>query len=257
MGIGAGIAVAGGLGLVGSYLSGSAQEDAASQYSDASAYANQLQYQMYQQNRADMMPWLTAGTGAVNQLSSLMQPGGQLYQTDFTPAMFKAGIDPAYNWDVSQGINALTAKSAAAGNYGSGNLGTALVDYGQNMASNEYQNAYNRWMIGQNALYNRLAGISGTGQTQSQALGNLGYNTASTMGANQLSGASALGAGQVGAANAWSGGLTNLGNQAMSGLGLYMNNQNQLALMNMMNQNSWGQGMYNYGASNDSGGGWY
>ncbi len=240
-----GAVIGGGLSYLASSNAADAQESAADTMAGASASASAQDWAMYQQNRKDMMPWLTQGTTAVNQLGALMAPGGQLYNTQFTPEMFKAGIDPAYAWDVNQGINALTAKSAAAGNYGSGNLGTALVDYGQNMASNEFQNAWNRWQQSQNTLYSRLAGLSGTGQAQSGAMANLGASTANAMGANMLTGASALGAGQVGAANTWSNAYNSIGNQLQSGVGMYMNNQNQLRLMDMLSQGMYGGAQYN------------
>jgi hypothetical protein len=149
--------------------------------------------------------------------------------------------DPGYQFRLNQGVDALTAAGAAGGYLGSGNLGTALVGYGQEMGSQEYANAYNRYMAENEAAYNRLAAISGTGQLSSQYLAGAGGTAAANMGNLAVGGANALAAGQVGSANAWAGGLNNIGNQAMSGLGTYLNyQQNQ----NMMNQWALQQGNY-------------
>lgn len=175
---------------------------------------------------------------------------GSLMDTGFSPEEFLANQDPGYEWRKQQGVNALMASGAASGMYGSGNLGTALVDYGQNQASAEYQNAYNRYMESQNTLYNRLAGLSGTGQVQSQALGNLGMTAASNIGNFGVQGANALAAGQVGAAQASAGGLTGVSNALTGGLGTYLNYQNQQQLLNLLqqrNQLPYGQTYNNYG----------
>lgn len=119
----------------------------------------------------------------------------------------------------------MTAGSAKAGNYGSGNLGTALTKYGQEMGSNEYANAYARWMD----LYNRLAGVSGTGQTTTQQVATMGANTATNMGNLIMAGGQAQASGLQGWQNTFGG----MQNQAMSGLGTYLKAQQQ---QNMMNQ---------------------
>jgi hypothetical protein len=155
--------------------------------------------------------------------------------------------DPGYKFRLEQGINALTAAGAAGGYLGSGNLGTALVGYGQEMGSQEYQNAYNRYMAENEALYNRLAGISGTGQTTSEYLAGAGGTAASNIGNLAVGGANALATGQTGAANAWAGGLYNIGSQAQAGLGTYLNYQQQQQMINAW-KNS--QGVSPYATSN-------
>ena len=110
-------------------------------------------------------------------------------------------MDPGYEFRKQEGINALAAAGAASGNYGSGNMGVALQDFGQNLASQEFQN-----------VYNRLAGMSGTGQVQSQAIGGLGVNTGNAM-ANYLNQAGQnIAQGGVAASNALIGGARNLEN---------------------------------------------
>ncbi len=117
------------------------------------------------------------------------------------PQDWRSLMDPGYNFRKQEGINALAAAGAASGNYGSGNMGVALQDFGQNLASQEFQN-----------VYNRLAGMSGTGQVQSQAIGGMGMNTGNVM-ANYLNQAGQnIAQGQVAGANSMIGGARNLEN---------------------------------------------
>jgi hypothetical protein len=168
------------------------------------------------------------GPEAAGQLTGEGSPYGSLYGSltkPFTSQDFLNNQDPGYGWRKQEGINALAASGAASGNYGSGNMGTALENYGQNLASNEYQNAYNRWNQQQTNLYNRLAGIAGSGQTASNQLGAEGAQAANNMAAYGVGAANALGAGQVGAANAWASGYGNLANQGMGLANQFLNRQ--------------------------------
>ena len=69
--------IAGGLGLFGASESANAQQSAAQTTADANTAAAQLQYQEWLQQQANMQPWLTAGTGAVNALAADTRPGGR------------------------------------------------------------------------------------------------------------------------------------------------------------------------------------
>jgi hypothetical protein len=187
-----------------------------------------------------MKPWLTAGTTAVDRLSTGTQPGGQFDQ--FGKFQMKPLIsDPSYNWRKQEGINALAASGAARGNYGSGNLGVALQNYGQNLASTEYQNEYTRQFNEYNNQYqqwqdqyNRLAGIAGTGQVTAQNLGQMGYNAANAMGEARMGGANALASGQIGSAQAQAGAITGWGKQIQGLVGM---GANYLQQQNLYDQN--------------------
>ena len=56
--------------------------------------------------------------------------------------------------------------------------------FNQGMASDEYQNAYNRWAQQNSDIYNRLAGLANTGQQTSNQLAQLSGNYASQYGQN-------------------------------------------------------------------------
>jgi hypothetical protein len=149
------------------------------------------QFDLMQEN---MRPWLTSGTSAVNQLSAGLQPGGQFASTPtFQFDQSRVQMDPGYAFRQQQGVNAIAASGAAAGNLGSGNLGVALQNYGQELGSQEYGAAYQRaygsqldqfnsQLSAQNNQFNRLSGIAGTGQTTANQLGGAGMNMAQGVG---------------------------------------------------------------------------
>lgn len=157
------------------------------------------QYEIAQQN---MAPWLQAGGRALTAQQELMGLGG-----DYQNALAALAKSPGYQFRLQQGQNALESGIAARGGMGSGKAMTAANEYGQNFASNEYTNRLNQ-----------LAALSGTGQTTSQNLGNLGMQYAQNYGGTLQGGANAYGAAQIAGANARNSSI--LGG-ANLGLGMY------------------------------------
>jgi hypothetical protein len=92
----------------------SAADTAAQASGQASTASIGEQRRQFDINQANQQPWLTAGTGAVNQLAAGLAPGGQFTQ-NFTPADFLAGQDPGYAFRMSEGMKALNASMAAKG----------------------------------------------------------------------------------------------------------------------------------------------
>lgn len=204
-----------------SIWSGNKQADAASdaaklQAAGQAAALEELKRQ-FDLSRADQMPWLTAGKDSLAQLAALMAPGGALTRK-FGAADFEA--DPGYQFQLAEGEQAANRAAAARGGYNSGRTLKELMRYGQGLASTTYQDAYNRYNTDQSNLYNRLAGIAGTGQTAATTLGNAGANYAANVGntltgganaqaASRIAGANARTSGYMGAANAITGGINN------------------------------------------------
>jgi hypothetical protein len=131
--------------------------------------------------------------------------------------------DPSYQWRLTQGTQNLNSSAAARGMLGSGQNLKDITNYGQEAASQEYQNAYNRFNTNQTNLYNRISALAGMGQNTAVGMGAAGTAAAAQMGQNTMtgaanasnyltSGASAQAAGQVGQANAY-GGAFNTGAQ--------------------------------------------
>lgn len=86
--------------------------------------------------------------------------------------------DPSYKFRFEQGNKAAERALAAQGKYLAPAGVQALTDYGQGLASQEYQNAYNRFNADQENIYNRLANIAGLGQTAGAQNAQLGANYA-------------------------------------------------------------------------------
>ena len=190
--------------LLGGLFGSDASENASDAQVRAGEQSNATQLQMFNQNRADMAPWREAGVNALGQISKGIQPGGNLLRpfqmSDYT-------ADPGYNFRLSEGIKALDRSAAKRGNLLSGGALKGITRYGQDMASNEYANAYNRFNQDQANQFNRLASVSGLGQTTAQQIGAQGANVAQSIGNTQQGMGNARASGYVGSANALGGGL--------------------------------------------------
>lgn len=202
--------------VVGSSLIGaSASKSAASTQSAAADRAAELQNQQFQQTRQDQMPWMRAGEQALNKLIPMTD-----YQK-FGMSQFQQ--DPGYAFRLSEGQKALDRSAAARGGLISGAALKAAGRYGQDMASQEYQNAFNRYQIERNAQLAPLQSLAGVGQTTAAQLGQTGAANAANVG-NLITGAGAAqAAGQIGQANAITGGL-----------GTYLNYSQGNALLNAL-----------------------
>lgn len=125
--------------------------------------------------------------------------------------------DPGYAFRLNEGQKALERSAAARGGLLSGAQGKAMQRYGQDMGSQEYTNAYNRFNTNQGNLFNRLSSLSGGGQTATSNLATLGANAANNAGNYSTQAANASAAGTIQAGNAWSSGLTSAGDSLFGG----------------------------------------
>ena len=143
-------AVGGGLQAYGQYKS--AQEAAKAQKATAEANKAYAQDILKKQQALEASSgYGTVGTQNLNNLNALIQ-SGELYKGygDYTGELgFDASSvdvtqDPGYAFRLSQGVKALDTSAARKGALQSGAQQKALLEYGQNQGSQEYQNAYNR-----------------------------------------------------------------------------------------------------------------
>lgn len=195
-----------------SLIGGSSARSAASAQAGAADRANELQYRMFQEQAEMQKPWREAGENALGFLREGVQPGGR-YMQDFSMADFQQ--DPGYGFRLSEGLKALDRQAAARGGLISGAALKAAGRYGQDMASQEYGNAFNRFQTQRGQQFNRLASMAGLGQTAVNQTGQMGMNTAGQMGQNMIGAGNARASGYMGQANAIAGGLNQLGNQYM------------------------------------------
>jgi hypothetical protein len=177
-------------------------ESAANASSAASRASLALQKEMFDKQIELQAPWREAGVNALAKMQ-----GGDYSAPPTFAFNYNQNTDPGTQFRLQQGLNAMNATAAARGGLISGNALKAGQDYGQEMGSQEYQNAFNRYITGYNAdvnrannMYNRVSGIAGTGQTTSNQLagmaGNYGQNASNTIsqqGANRANSELALG----------------------------------------------------------------
>jgi len=184
------------------------------------------------QQAQNEQPYTSAGAGAANQLSSLLgSPGGGWNQSFQAPTAAQAAATPGYQFQLQQGENALQNSAAANGGLLSGNEAAAQQQYGQGLASTNYQNTYNNAF--QNYLQNyqqyqnqvgNLQNLAGMGQTATgqvnalnqagaQNQGALNYGFAGQENQQTTNYGNAKASGYIGANNAWQGALGAASNQ--------------------------------------------
>lgn len=214
-GISAGTWLTAGTALASGLIGANAASSGASAQSNAANQAAQLQNAQYEQTRADQAPWREAGGRALTRLESLAE------YKPFDMATFAQ--DPSYQFRLDQGTKALERSAAARGGLISGNTGGALLNYGQNAASQEYNNAFNRYQTERNATLAPYMTLAGFGQSANQLSATAGAANASNVGNLITGSAAAQAAGGVGAANA----LTGAAGQYLN----YTNNNNLIAAL--------------------------
>ena len=203
--IGAGGSIAGGL------LGASGAKKAAETQAAAAREAIAQQQRMFDIQNEQQRPYREAGYSALSDIAN-MKP----YLThQFGQEDFQAGIDPSYNFRLQQGNIATTNLANQSGGLVGGNALQGLTNYGQNAASQEFGNAFNRYQTQRTGIYNTLAGIAGIGQTAQQQTTNLAKDVSGNIGQATIGIGNAMAGGQIGAANALSGGFQGAGNSYM------------------------------------------
>ena len=170
-------------GALGGALEGNPAADAAQQAAAttgaATDRATALQREMWLAQQEQQKPWLQAGTGAVNRLAAGLAQGGE-FATPFTQTNWQQ--DPGYAFRLSEGQKALERSAAARAGLQSGSALKAAARYGQDMGSQEYQNAFNRYYTERQQMLSPLQSLAGVGQTAAGSLGAAGQNYASNVG---------------------------------------------------------------------------
>lgn len=170
-----------------------AAKSAANTQADANRYAADIQYKMFEKQLELQEPWRKAGENALTRLSGGLAKGGE-FGTPFSQTNWQQ--DPGYAFRLTEGQRALDRSAAARGGLISGNALKAAQRYGQEMGSQEYQNAFNRYYREREAMLNPLQSLAGVGQTTAQSLGGaagqLGVNVGNLASQTGASSANAL-----------------------------------------------------------------
>lgn len=158
---------------------GAANTNAANLASNASLAATNLQREQFQRQQELQQPFYNAGVNALPAYASGVMPGGDLVRP-FSMTDYQA--DPGYGFRFDQGMKALNSSMASRGLGVSGPAIKGAINFGQGAASQEYNNAYNRYVNDQATRRNALAGLTGYGPTSASTIGAAGQNYASNVG---------------------------------------------------------------------------
>lgn len=215
--IAAGIGAAGAVG--GGLIASSAAKKAAATQAQAATDAQAAQERMFQRQVELQEPFRQAGLTAQQQIMQLLGIGGDKTAAGYGSLAQPFGTqqfqqDPGYAFRQSEGMKALERSAAARGGLLSGSTMKGIQRFGQDLASQEYQNAFNRYQVERAARLNPLQSLMGSGQSAANVLtgaaGQAGQNEA----ANLYGAAQARASGYVGSANALGSALSNVGNIA-------------------------------------------
>jgi hypothetical protein len=223
-----------------------------------------LEREQFATQKALQAPFQEAGVNALSRMRAgeFAQPGAFKFQTtDYRDMDYQT--DPGYAFRLAEGQKALDRQAAARGGLISGGALKAASRYGQEMGSQEFQNAYqramaqestnyNRALTGYNTEvarsdtgYNRLAAMAGVGQTATDKIGAAGQAMTSGIGsAAQNMGnnvnislgnyGNAASDAYMGAANARASGYVGQANAINQGLGTYLNYTQSQNLLNRL-----------------------
>lgn len=233
-------AAIGGAGILsaGASIYGSSQ--AANAQTNAANQANATIQQQYQQNSANLAPWMQNGTNASNALSFLTGTGGtsaggagsglggagagaggtagsaggygSLTQA-FNPTMQQLQSTPGYQFTLGQGLKSVQNSYAAKGLGSSGAALKGAADYATGDASTTYNQQFQNYLQQNQSIYSMLTGQSQQGLQGASALAGVGTTAAGQQSANT-----------VGAGNAQAAAYNTLGSSignAANSLGTY------------------------------------
>ena len=215
-------------------LQAQATAEAARLQRESAQESNALQKEMYYKNIELQQPWLTAGQNALARIQAGEYGLPESFKTPaeyalpetfkYTAEDFAKGQDPGYAFRLKEGLKALDRTASARGGMLSGGALKAAAQYGQEMGSQEFGNAYNRALTEYNSKvnratagysraldeYNAAVGRSTTGYNRLAGLANVGQSTA-----NQIGGAGSTLATNVG--NTLTNSAANIGNLTTAG----------------------------------------
>ena len=203
---------------IGSALLGSSSSRrAASTQAESADRAGELQREQFERQVELQEPFRQVGLRALNKLE------GAAEYTPFGMEQFQQ--DPGYAFRMSEGMKGIERSAAARGGLLSGATLKGIQRYGQDLGSQEYTNAFNRYQTERNARLNPLQSLAGIGQTSTNQLVAGGQNYANAAGEAMGAAGQARASGYMGSANSLSGAL-----------GQYMNYDQQRQQNDMFNR---------------------
>jgi hypothetical protein len=188
-----------------------------------------VQLQMFDKQTELQKPFMQGGLSAQNQLLTLLglkvptgegavpglsvdpnSPDFGSAAKSFSMADFEA--DPGYAFRMDEGMKALERSAAARGGLLSGAALKGATRFGQDLASTEYTNAFNRYQTERSARLNPLLSLLGAGQTSANTLTNAAGNAGQGVAQSAIMSGNAQASQYINTSNA----LTNALNQGVN-----------------------------------------
>ncbi len=180
-------------------VGGYAANKAADAQERASEAAIAEQRRQFNKQMELQKPFRDAGVNALPELIAASR------YTPFGMEQFQA--DPGYGFRLKEGLRALDQSAAARGGLLSGNQLRGVTQFGQELGSQEFNNAFNRYQAERAARLNPLQSLAGMGQTNAATMAQQAGQLGQSVAANMIGAGNARASGYMGTANALSNAL--------------------------------------------------
>src|ERR1700743_1328545 len=176
--------------VIGGVGSAIASSNASGAQKSAANKAAATQQNMFNQTQANLSPYMTAGRGDLNALTSAANAAGPATLKTFDPSQAWLESTPGYQFNMQQGLKATQNSAAARGLGVSGAALKGAANYSTGLAQSNYGTYAN----------NLLAGAQ-LGESAAAQTGQAGTAAANAESNNTTGAGSAVAAGATGAAN--------------------------------------------------------
>lgn len=194
--------IAGAAVLGSAYMQSRAQDKASKAYGKSADSQTKAIMEMYYQTREDLEPYMKKGGAGMQKYWDMLETG---------PGKFEA--DPGYQFRLGEGEKAIDRASSAGGSFFSGKRGKALVEYGQEFASDEYGKFMNRYYKKLDAYGN----LMNVGQSSAARVGAAGQVAVGQSSGIQMGAAGARASSYVNQGDIWGGAANQIGGMAAYG----------------------------------------
>lgn len=205
--------------VIGGAVSARASSKAAKAQRRAAEAAARQQESAFDKQAALQEPFRQGGMTAQNEIMQLLGIGGDKAAAGYGSMGKAFGADqfqqdPGYAFRQAEGMKALERSAAARGGLMSGSTMKGIQRFGQDLASQEYQNAFNRFQVERAAKLNPLQSLMGSGQSAANVMTGAAGQLGQGLAGSELAAGQARASGYIGQSNAL--------NQALGGITNYM-----------------------------------
>lgn len=183
----------------GAVIGGIATGKASREQAKATDRSTAAQERMFNRQVELQEPFRQAGVNALPEL---------IEASRYTPfGMEQFQQDPGYGFRMREGLKALDRSAAARGGLLSGNQLRGVTQFGQELGSQEYGNAFNRYQAERAARLNPLQSLAGMGQSNAATMAQQAGQFGNVLGQAEATKGNIRASSYMGMANALTGGL--------------------------------------------------